>query len=106
ELMKDKHIHIAADSELLRLIKERVKEKLVIKPTQLKRLIWFKFSIYFLLVAFSYFMIYRANNPYLFVLSFILYGFFAVLLGFNFAHDFSHNTLLKSRKWNNRCFIF
>jgi linoleoyl-CoA desaturase len=104
--MKDKHIHIAADSELLALIKERVKQQLVFDRLRVKRLLWFKFVFYFLLTAVSYSLIYLVNNPYLFILAFVSFGFFSILFAFNFAHDFSHNTIFRGRKWNNRFFIF
>ncbi|MBL7744374.1 MAG: fatty acid desaturase [Chitinophagaceae bacterium] len=104
--MKDKHIHIAADSELLGLIKEKVRMELSVDSAGLKRLLWLKFVFYFSLVALTYSMIWRTNGLYWFILAFILYGFFAVLFAFNFAHDFSHNTVFKNRKWNNYCFIF
>lgn len=35
----------------------------------------------------------------------MLYGFVSLLFAFNFSHDFSHNTIFKSKKLNNLCFI-
>lgn len=104
--MRDKHIHIAADSELLAHIKQRVRQELKVNPVQLKRLLWGKFICYFALISIAYTLIYLANSTVLFFAAFMLYGFFTILFAFNFAHDFSHNTVFRSRKWNNRCFIF
>ena len=50
--------------------------------------------------------LYVIENPFLFVLCFILYGFSSLLFAFNFSHDLSHNTIFKSKKLNNLCFIF
>jgi linoleoyl-CoA desaturase len=88
------------------LIKEKVRENLTNNPDKLRQLLWFKFGFYLPIVVLTYFFIYYISNPYFFVFTYILYGFFIVLFAFNFAHDFSHNTVFKSRKWNNRCFIF
>jgi linoleoyl-CoA desaturase len=34
-----------------------------------------------------------------------LYGFFILLLAFNFAHDLSHDTIFRNPRWNNLGFI-
>ncbi|TDQ11773.1 fatty acid desaturase family protein [Pedobacter metabolipauper] len=102
--MKDKHLHIAEDSELLKTIHKRVQDGIVIdqKSTALK--LSLKFAVYFLSTAFIYTLLYITSNPALFILFFILFGFTSLLFAFNFAHDLSHNTIFKSKKLNNICY--
>lgn len=104
--MRDKHIHIAQDSELLKNIYRQVEEKLGIDNRVFYLKLWTKFFFYFSLSACCYTLLYVVENPISFVLCFILYGFSSLLFAFNFAHDFSHNTIFKSKKLNNLCFIF
>ncbi|HEY0055458.1 MAG TPA: fatty acid desaturase [Pedobacter sp.] len=102
--MKDRHVHIAQDSELLKTIYKQVEEQLsATKIFTFK--IWTKFLFYFSLTAVCYSLLFIVNSPIVFVISFILYGFIALLFAFNFSHDFSHNTIFKSKKLNNLCFI-
>lgn len=102
--MRDKHLHIPQDSELLKTIYRQVEEQLVINKKAFIRLIWLKFVVYFLLSALLYASLYTTQNEWLFIGCFIAYGFVLLLLAFNFSHDFSHNTVFKSRKLNNFCF--
>ena len=104
--MRDKHLHIPQDSELLRSIYRQVEEQLVIDHRVFLVKIWIKFIFYFSFSAFSYSLLYTVNSPVYFILCFILYGFVSLLFAFNFSHDFSHNTIFKSKKLNNLCFIF
>lgn len=104
--MKDKHIHITQDSELLKNIYKQVEEKLVIDHRAFYLKIWTKFFFYFSISICFYAFLYVIEIPFLFVLCFILYGFSSLLFAFNFSHDFSHNTIFKSKKLNNLCFIF
>lgn len=102
--MKDKHIHIAHDSDLLKTIYRQVEEKLIIDKKHFNRIIWLKFLVYFSLSVLSYSALYRINNPFSFVSCFVIYGFLSVLFAFNFSHDFSHNTIFKNKMLNNVCF--
>lgn len=102
--MRDKHIHIAQDSELLKIICRQVEEKLVIDDRTFYLKLCLKFTFYFSLSAFFYMLLYIFKSPILFVLCFVLYGFSSLLFAFNFAHDFSHNTIFKSKRLNNLCF--
>lgn len=104
--MRDKHIHIAKDSDLLKTIYQQVDEKLVVEKGVFVRIIWAKFIFYFTLMALSYYALYVINNSIGFVLYFVAYGFISLLFAFNFSHDFSHNTVFKSKKLNNLCFTF
>jgi len=103
--LRNKHIHIAQDSELLKTIYRQVDEKLVVDNRSFVRLLWIKFIFYFSISVFAYALIYLVETPLYFILSFVLYGFVSLLFAFNFSHDFSHNTVFKSKKLNNLCFI-
>ncbi|MDX2048110.1 MAG: fatty acid desaturase [Chitinophagaceae bacterium] len=104
--MKDKHIRIAEDSNFQQLVYREIENCLQIDTVKTSRLLILKFIFYFLFLSVAYLLIYKINNPLLFIVNFIIYGLVVVLFAFNFAHDFSHNTVFKSRKWNNLCFIF
>jgi linoleoyl-CoA desaturase len=102
--LRDKHIHIPQDSELLKTIYRQVEEQLIIDQRAARRLILLKFIVYFTLSAFSYEALYQITEPLLFIGCFIIYGFVLLLFAFNFSHDFSHNTVFKSKGLNNICF--
>jgi linoleoyl-CoA desaturase len=104
--LRDKHIHIAQDSELLKTIYKQVDEQLIINKTNFKLKIWAKFIFYFTFTVFFYSALFTINSSVGFILCFVLYGFICLLFAFNFSHDFSHNTIFKSKKLNNLCFIF
>ncbi len=103
--MRDKHIHIPQDSKLLKIIYKQVEEQLVTDNRVFYLKLMVKFVFYLLLSVFFYTFLFFCENPVSFVLCFVLYGFSSLLLAFNFAHDFSHNTVFKSKKLNNFCFI-
>lgn len=104
--MRDKHFHIAQDSELLKTIYRKVDEKLIIDNRTFLLKIWTKFIFYFTFSVFAYTLLYIVEEPIYFILIYILYGFVSLLFTFNFSHDFSHNTIFKNKKLNNLCFIF
>jgi linoleoyl-CoA desaturase len=104
--LRDKHIHIAQDSELLKSIYRQVEEKLIVDKRSFIFKIWVKFIFYFSFFVLSYSLLFIVGNPVYFVLCFILYGHVTLLFAFNFSHDFSHNTIFKNKKINNLCFIF
>jgi len=103
--LKNSHINTAQDRKLLETIYDQVDNNLNIDPSQFKRAVWTKFVIYFILTTLSYSLLYLVSSPIWFVLVYLLYGFAALLLAFNFSHDFSHNTVFKSKKLNHFCFI-
>ncbi len=103
--MKDKHIQIPEDVELLKKIQIQVNEELVLNDWLYYLTLGGKLVFYVSLMIFAYAALYRVADPLLFLLCFILYGFASLLFAFNFSHDFSHNTIFKDKKWNNRCFI-
>jgi linoleoyl-CoA desaturase len=103
--LRDKHIHISRDSELLKAIYRMVDENLSVDKRKFRLKIWVKFVFYFGLSAIFYAGLYIVENPMLFILNIVLYGFASLLFAFNFSHDFSHNTVFKSKTLNNLCFI-
>jgi linoleoyl-CoA desaturase len=104
--MRDKHIHISIDSALLKTIYRQVDEKLVMDERSFYLKIWVKFIFYFGSSVLCYYLLFIIESSFYFILSFILYGLVSLLFAFNFSHDFSHNTIFKSKKLNNLCFIF
>ncbi|HKO79980.1 MAG TPA: fatty acid desaturase, partial [Chitinophagaceae bacterium] len=102
--MKDKHIHIPQDTELLKTIHAKVNSELVLNKRFFYVLIWIKFIFYISITVLTYSALYLIANPILFIIGFILFGFASLLFAFNFSHDFSHNTIFKNKKWNNLCF--
>lgn len=104
--MRDKHIHIERDSELLKTIYRKMDELLIIDKRSFRMKIWTKFIFYFSASVLCYSLLYAVKNPYYFVLCFVLYGFISLLFAFNFSHDFSHNTIFKNKNLNHLCFIF
>lgn len=102
--MRDRHLHIARDSALLATIYRRVEQQLVMDQQRFSWALGLKFVFYGSLSAITYTFIYITEQPGDVVLSYILYGLASILLAFNFAHDFSHNTIFRSKRLNNFCF--
>src|ERR1041385_8902348 len=98
--MRDKHLHIRQDSDLLKLIYCQVDKQLVIDRGDFRRLLWVKFIVYFWLAAFCYRQLYRIADPFWFIASFMAYGFVLLLFAFNFSHDLSPDTVFTSKRWN------
>jgi linoleoyl-CoA desaturase len=103
--MKDKHIIIEEDTQLLETICTNVKEQMKINTAEFRMKLLLKFLFYSSLTVFLYTKIYRIEGSVLFLLNYILYGFVMLLFAFNFSHDLSHNTIFKSKDLNNFGFI-
>lgn len=103
--MRDKHLHIKADSQLLKTIYKQVDENLIVDDRTFVWAISLKFIFYFSVSFYTYSLLYVIKNPVYFVFTFIIYGLFSLLFAFNFSHDFSHNTIFKNKKLNNICFV-
>lgn len=99
--MRGKHIQIREDSELLISIRAEISRELIIDTAKDRLFILFKFIFYLSLTVACYMSLFFAETRLLFWVCFILYGFLSLLLSFNFAHDFSHNTVFKDKKLNN-----
>jgi linoleoyl-CoA desaturase len=103
--MKDRHINIVTDSSLLKLLYAEVNDQLNPNRFTIGMVLLLKFIFYFSLLLFCYFTILTAHTVIAFLFSYIGFGLVSVLLGFNFAHDCSHNTIFKNKKLNSFCFI-
>ena len=104
--MKSKHIYNQSHAELFRIIQKEINSTLNFCAKRFRSLIIFKCIIYLVLTLVVYAGLYTVNQPVLFVGVYVLYGLISLLFAFNFAHDFSHNTVFKSKKLNHDCFVF
>jgi len=59
---------------------------------------------YFTVLILAYAGIFWVMQAWAVIAAYIAFGLTAVLLGFNFAHDFSHNTIFRNKRANNLCF--
>lgn len=103
--MENKHILIKEDQQLFQQLLEAIKTELVIDPIKTRNFLIFKFVVYLSLTVFNYWLLFQISHTGLFLLAFISYGYVSLLFAFNFAHDFSHNTVFKNSVWNNLGFI-
>jgi len=104
--MKAKHLNIPEDNALYNSIFKEINNTIVMDKNKANRYFLFKFLFYGSLSIVSYALIFIIKNPFLFVLDFVFFGFVAVLLCFNFAHDFSHHAIFKKPFWDNLGFEF
>jgi linoleoyl-CoA desaturase len=102
--MKDRHINIEAHSALLQQIHTAVRQQLQPVSMGIAMQLIIKFACYFSLLLFCYYFICTATSFNVLLLSYSSFGLLSVLLGFNFAHDFSHNTIFSNKKLNNFCY--
>ncbi|WP_299255342.1 fatty acid desaturase [uncultured Aquimarina sp.] len=103
--MKSKHIYNKLHTELFHNIQKEINSKLNFCPKLFKSRIVFKGLVYLFLTVVTYISIYIVNHPFLLVVVYVVYGLISLLFAFNFAHDFSHNTIFGSKKLNHRCFV-
>jgi linoleoyl-CoA desaturase len=103
--LRDRHIHIDADTQLLRSIQRAVADGMKMDVSQSRRLIAAKFVFYFTTSLSTYIGLYAIDNAILFVVCYVVYGFMVLLFAFNFAHDFSHSTVFRRSTWNDLGFI-
>jgi len=82
-----------------------ITKKIVYKA---KKLLWIKFSIYFLLFIFGLITLYSNihNNLFLLIINYLIIGQIGILLAFNIAHDAVHNTISKYKKLNSFIYHF
>jgi linoleoyl-CoA desaturase len=86
--MKDKHIHVAADSQLLKAIYKRVSQEVIVDKSAFRRIITVKFIVYFVLTLFAYLALYRIVDPIGFIGCFMGYGFVSLLARFFAQYHF------------------
>ena len=105
--MKQKHLQVEKDNQLFKEICSKINQELVFDKSAKNKIAVFlviKFLVYFSLMVVAYGLLFTIQNPILFLICFVSYGFVSLLFAFNFSHDFSHNTVFKSKKLNNFCF--
>ncbi|TSE07496.1 fatty acid desaturase family protein [Aquimarina algiphila] len=103
--MKSKHIYNQLHADLLKTIQVEINQKLSFCPKRFNRILIFKCFVYLILTIITYVSLYMITNTLLFMGCFVLYGIISLLFAFNFAHDFSHNTIFKNKKANHYFFI-
>ncbi|SEL06426.1 linoleoyl-CoA desaturase [Aquimarina amphilecti] len=103
--MKSKHVYNKYHTELFGSIQKEINDKLNFCPDRFKRRVIFKGFVYSVLTSIAYISLYTISNPFLLVITYVLFGLIALLFAFNFAHDFSHNTIFRSKKLNHNCFV-
>lgn len=103
--MKGSHLHIESDTKILKEIRKAIKKKLTLNPSLLKKYLLIKLIVFVGLTLVLYFFLFQSENIFLFCSTYIMLGFSTILLAFNFAHDFSHNTVFRNRNWNNLGYI-
>lgn len=104
--MKARHLSIPEHTRLYNSIYMEIKVMLPLDKKEADRYFLKKLLFYGVLAAASYALVYTIHNPLLFVLDYVLFGFIAVLLCFNFAHDFSHSAIFRKPFWDNLGFEF
>ncbi|WP_375562062.1 fatty acid desaturase family protein [Bernardetia sp. OM2101] len=105
--MKQKHLQVEKDNQLFKEICTKINQELVFDKSEKTKIAVFlviKFLVYFSLMVVVYSLLFIVQNPILFLICFVSFGFVSLLFAFNFSHDFSHNTVFKSKKLNNFCF--
>ncbi|MDH7445119.1 fatty acid desaturase family protein [Aquimarina sp. 2201CG14-23] len=103
--MKSKHKYNKSHKELFLFIQKEINSNLSFCPNRFRRKIGFKGLIYLVLTIVTYLGIYKVDDSFSFIGIYVLYGLISLLFAFNFAHDFSHNTIFKSKKLNHSCFV-
>jgi linoleoyl-CoA desaturase len=104
--MKARHLKVTAHSDLFKSIYKQINTTLVMDKKKANRYFMLKALFYCSLASISYILIFTITNPVVFILNFVLFGFIAVLLCFNFAHDLSHHSIFKRPFWDNLIFEF
>lgn len=103
--MRDKHLQIPKDSELLRTIYKIADEGMNFHSPTFKSKLLLKFIFYLGTTIIFYTLLYFSTSFLELLLFYVGFGFSSLLFAFNFAHDLSHNTVFKSKKLNNFFFI-
>ena len=104
--MQANHQQIKNHTDLYNSILRKINSNLDYNRKKSNLYFIFKGIVYSILAILSYWFIFQISDPFLFVFNFILYGFIAVLMCFNFAHDLSHHSIFKIPFWDNLLFEF
>ncbi|WP_299441542.1 fatty acid desaturase [uncultured Aquimarina sp.] len=103
--MKSKHIYNKSHAALFLSIQNEINSKLNFCPNRFRNRIISKGMVYLILTLITYIGLYTISHPYLLIVTYVMYGLISLLFAFNFAHDFSHNTIFRSKKLNHNCFV-
>ena len=104
--MKAKHLSVSKDTAILVLLRSEVKKKLKINDNLVIKHLLKKSIIYGLVTVILYSLLFTTRSMVGFIFCYVFFGIITVLLTFNFAHDFSHNAIFKSKKKNQTGFWF
>jgi linoleoyl-CoA desaturase len=99
--MKAKHIKNPEHTLLYKSLLKEIKNSIKFDPNKVRKYFTRKALFYVSISLLSYSLFFVLKNPLMFLLNYMVFGMLAVMLCFNFAHDLSHNALLKKPKWNN-----
>lgn len=102
--MKAKHLHSPEDTALFNGILKEIEQTLPMRKSDADAYFVRKGILYAIITIAAYSGLYWIQDARLFVLDYILYGMLAVMLCFNFAHDFSHHAIFKKPFWDNAFF--
>lgn len=98
--MRLKHLRNPADTLLLSSLNQRVQQMELTRDFYFYSVLWTKLIVYTSLTGLFYCALYYIEMPFVFVLAYIGYGLSLLFFAFNFSHDFSHDTIFKSKKAN------
>jgi linoleoyl-CoA desaturase len=102
--LKSKPQHITGDEDLFDLIAEKVYSSITFDPALVRRSLVLKFTLFFLVISFSYASLFFLDKPLLFGMCFVLFGFSFLVFAFNFSHDLAHDAIFRSKRLNHLFF--
>lgn len=94
----------ASEEAIFRTIYSEVNAFIAQQKNSSKKGLMLKAFVFSALFAGSYAMVLIAQAFWMLLTAYVLLGVALVLLGLNFAHDFAHNTIFKSKRANNAFF--
>lgn len=100
---KPKFAKNSLEEDIFKSIRSEVNQYLHLNKKSNNSLV-FKGGVFGSLFILSYIGILLSQTYSFLIFSYLSLGLILVLLGLNFAHDFSHNTIFKSKKINNTFF--
>lgn len=103
--MRNRHLQVDADAQLFARIQKRVNEEVPFHRASFKITLFGKLIFYGGSSVVFYFTLFQGLNPWLFIVNYILLGLILLLFAFNFAHDFSHSAVFRSKRLNSLGFI-
>jgi linoleoyl-CoA desaturase len=104
--MKAKHLDVLSDRILYKNIYAEIRQTITFDAKKANNYFRYKALFYVVLSICSYAGLFVIEQPIMYILNFVLFGFINVLMCFNFAHDLSHDAIFKKKQWNNVFFEF